>query len=577
MTTLTYGTSNVSSKDVLAISSLLSLFERRLSAKWVMRNHPPGQNLDVMVVDVDRPGGADSMREPGTANIRVAVSDNDRAPEQWLVTRPIRAYGANGVVVLFNSLADALQNGHQETSEPPQPRVVPAVWESRPAPAPPATVVAPPPPPEPPPFVVAPPPKFVEPVRAPQPARAPDPPQPVQAKWGPPEPERVPDLIDMRTGDPQVDATPVLRVATPPPVPAIPAPEVQLKPLPQFVPAARSPHRWREPEPEVFPELIDMRTGRPVVWPNAPAPAPVPVAAAPAIAIPEPEETPAIAVPAKVETAPVPEVPSVPAETAPITTAAEPTPVPLAIVETAHAIDSPVMEEPAAIEDSGADWWSTPAPEAGAAQAPELPEVPQGETDLGQLLRDIKRAEKIGILEIAGLPAVCVVPSRRVYYTSAPVARLEAAITTRARATFRACSSEQEARSLSGTEDSRHASLNQLYWCASLSGASAPLPSALNEGPLRLKGWPPVNSASGGGRYLRFATLLSGGAVSAQQLAGLTGSDPREVTTFLQACNELGLLETADPQRRPVQAAPRPNGKAGILRSMLAQLTPPKI
>ncbi len=579
MNTLTYGTSNMSSKDILAISSLLSLFERRLSAKWVMRNHPPGHPVDVMVVDVDRSAGSDSLREPGPARIRVAVSDNDRTPEQWLVTRPIRAYGANGVVVLFNSLADALESG--ENPAPLGPRPVQNGAEKHFAAAAAATAVAAPPAP-------------------PVPAPLSEPPviqvrRAAEGKWGPPEPVEAPRLVDMRSAV----AEPAARFPEPPRPAPQPPPKTTSAPIPlpvvPSIAAQPQTRQWREPEPEFIPDLIDMRTGRLIPGSGA-----APVAAAAVI-----EESPVPAPSAVPDPVPEPELVAAPAQDPIIEEVAQPAvveldPEPQAIsaepsierpespqILTAQAIPNefepprdeptPVILQPVAVdpaevaEDAAADWWNTPTILSESAV------VPEGETDLAQLLRDIKRAGKTGVLEIAGLPAVCVVPPRRSYYTSAPAARLEAAIATKTRATFRPCASEDEARSLSGTEDSRQASLAQLYWAAALAGASAPLPSALNEGPLRLKGWPPVNSASGGGRYLRFATLLSGGAVSAQQLATLTGSDPKEVTMFLQACNELGLIEPAEAPRRTAPQPVRNTGKVGILRSMLAQLTPPKL
>jgi hypothetical protein len=191
MNTFTYSTSNLPSKDVLAVSSLLSLFERRLSAKWVMRNHPAGQSIDVLVVDVDRPGGAEAIQAPTDARVKIAIRDNDRIPAQWLVTRPIRAYGNNGVVVLFNSVADLLQDGAAPKSEfaaatPPVPAHAPV-----PVPAPAAVVVVPDPPP-PPPIAAAPP--VVE---------APKPPE---RKFVAAEPVAVPELIDMRAALRQPEA-----------------------------------------------------------------------------------------------------------------------------------------------------------------------------------------------------------------------------------------------------------------------------------------------------------------------------------------------------------------------------------
>ncbi len=501
MNTLTYATSNVPSKDVLAISSLLSLFERRLSAKWLMRNHPPGQNIDVLVVDLDRPGGMEAMQESGGPRIRVAVSDNDRTAAKWLVTRPIRAYGANGVVVLFNSVADALEAGGQESragAELPQPS----------------------PPPQPPPARVSAPPEM---------------------KWGPPEPVETPPLVSMRASQP---VAPIKQEAAPLP-PPVREPEPVTQPAPAPV-MARG--KWREPDPEILPELIDMRTGRPVVWPVPSEPA-LPVVTPAEVHIAEVIESPAAAA------------------------ASEPAPAP-AVAQVAEVSSQPPIAETAiAAEDSSADWWNTPT---SLPDPPPAIETPAPHSDLPSLLRELRRAESIGVLEIAGLPAVCVVPARKVFFSTAPVARLESAISSRSPALFRPYPTEDEARAASGTQESRQGSLNQLYWAAALATPS-PLPSNLTEGPRRLKGWPPVNSSSGNGLYLRFATLLSGGAVTAAQLATLTASDPKEVTLFLQACHELGLIEAADQPKRTVATAPGSTGKVGILRSMLSQLAPPKI
>jgi hypothetical protein len=492
MNTFTYSTANIPAKDVVAISSLLAVFGWRLNARWIMRNHPSGKNIDVTMIDIDGPGVAEAWHAP-EAHIRIAVSDDVRKQVEWLITRPIRAYGANGVVVLLNSIAEVLASGAAIT----------------PAPAP----------------------------------------------------------VELAPEVPAATAEAVQKV---PSVPAVAAPP----PL--------SMNKWRAPEAVVLPDLIDMRTGRTI--------SPVPVnhnAKAALMESPKPPAPPAIVVRPKPEVSlPAPTVVDAPkGEAAALSPMATVTPTPVVVaapatvaapaVQAAQAASTePAISEQSTIDDNAsAAWWGTAAITVESASPASSVEAAIA---LPQLLRDIKKSGSTGVLEIDGLPGVCLLPGRRTFYTTAPLFRIEAAMTAHIKASFRPCASEDEARQLAGAHESRASNLDKLFWASALI-APAPLPSAFAEGPIRLKGWPPVNTTSGSNKYLRYATLLSGGALTAEQLATLTGSDLKEVTVFLQACAELELLEAAEAQLRVITSAPRAGSGKGILRSIIEQLAPPKL
>ena len=102
MKTLTYNSANLSVKERLTISSLLSLFESRLNAKWVSVNHGQSQSPNVVFVDADRPEGRQALESAASGETLLAVTSDDRWPHSPYVARPIHAYGPNGVVVLFN-------------------------------------------------------------------------------------------------------------------------------------------------------------------------------------------------------------------------------------------------------------------------------------------------------------------------------------------------------------------------------------------------------------------------------------------------------------------------------------------
>lgn len=105
-------------------------------------------------------------------------------------------------------------------------------------------------------------------------------------------------------------------------------------------------------------------------------------------------------------------------------------------------------EEVKGEEDAAADWWGTEQMEMDEATAAVLE---PSEAQLLNVLKAIKRSNQPAILEIAGLPAVCLIPARNIYFTSAPAARIESAMAAQTEVTWRTCASEAEARQLSGT------------------------------------------------------------------------------------------------------------------------------
>lgn len=111
MKTHTYNSANLSIKERLAISSLLTLFESRLNAKWVAVNPGQGPAPDVVLVDADQPEGRQAAFNPRETILPVTADDGWPPP---FIARPIRAYGASGLIVLFNSLSQSLSSADHQ-------------------------------------------------------------------------------------------------------------------------------------------------------------------------------------------------------------------------------------------------------------------------------------------------------------------------------------------------------------------------------------------------------------------------------------------------------------------------------
>jgi hypothetical protein len=612
MTTFIYDSASLSVKDRLTVSSLLGLFRSRLNANWVSageRNNP----VHLLLLDVDQAEGLKSWEESSPAKARIAITADDRSRRQPLITRPIRAFGPNGVIVLFNSIAQSLSSpAHENRPERREEaaRIRPIERREEPArirmtgrlelPTPTVRTIRPQTPatsrPETPRSSVPP----------PLPSPIPDVPVRVAVRWGPPEPVILPKLFQMpgarihwlnRTEAHQE----TLEIPAPPPAPSIapvvPEPEViqqkffsapeadTASPLvnmpqahrpteihapaaplinlvtfeahspaqparvqPADVPVMRpAPPQWRSPEPEAVKALIDFRSLQDFQLPPEPEPAPE--------IIPDPVDAPKE----------VSEDETLEAEFASIEADLES--LSNALIETAES-EGPTEA------DADLDWWGTSNLEADNIDAP-LPTPAEG-SQLIEALKAVKTSGHPSILEIAGLPVVCVIPARNIYFTTAPSARIESAITARTEVTWRACASEADARQLSGTEQSRQASLEQLFWTASLLSPPAD-PGSLADRAVRLRRWPPITESRGRSKFIRYATMISGAQATPRELAEITGDSLDEIVCFVNACSLMNLVETSGQQKGPSLVPPTRTGGAGILRDMIEQLTPPKI
>jgi hypothetical protein len=336
-----------------------------------------------------------------------------------------------------------------------------------------------------------------------------------------------------------------------------------------------SPPQWRalepkatpEAEPEAAPETLDFRSSKELV---------IETAISPALAEPNLE-------PVVPEAAARDAAISSPAEVAGHLDAIENTPeaavaAPLAdsandLANLADAMAFGTLAEQGAEKDIEADWWGTAQLEFDAIGDSH---TEPAEGSLLSALKAIKASNKPGILEIAGLPAVCVIPERNVYFTTAPAARLETAVGAGAEVTWRPSSSEAEARRISGTEQSRQASLEQLCWTASLLSGPADI-DAMAGRQVRLRRWPPLTESRGRSKFVRYATLLSGAQASPLELAEITGDPLEDIVCFVHACAEMNLLETSGQSKAPSAAPAVRTQGVGILRGMIEQLTPPNL
>ncbi len=630
MTTLEYNSAGLSVKDRLTITNLLGLFSGRLNAKWVGLTQAGEKPAHIVLTDVDQPEGLQRWKESKQAPGRVAVTANDRWPDEQFIARPIRAFGPNGVIVLFNSMAQLLSSpspsrgGGSDQRQPALMRMTARLEAPPRHETPPPSPIRPPAPVELKPAVLraaAPPP----PSRAPQPVAPPAVPAPVAARvavrWGPPEPvvarrlARMPGARIHRLGDAPPEYHEVLEIQPLPPPPVLEAPPPPQKAwdawkadsLPQLVemPIAHRPVEILTPRTpaiaghEERTETGRTETGRAPIADDEPflrtsppqwrAPQPEPVTALTNFR--QPQEPPvstaseAVAEHRLPETALAAEAPIV-AEAAIVETTIEPevvieapevvAPDPIDSVQQnlaslSEALDSgPEAEQ---LPGAEADWWITSSLEADSG-GEQSSQPAEGALLLNALIA-IKSSGQPGVVEIAGLPSVCVIPTRNVYFTTAPAARFESSLGAQSEVAWRSCESEAEARRSSGTEQSRQASLDQLWWTASLLAPPAD-PEGIADRRVRLRRWPPVTESRGRNKFVRYATLLSGAQASPREIAEITGDPVDEVVGFVSACSRMGLLETSGQPKAPA-AAPTRTGGAGILRSMLEQLAPPKI
>jgi hypothetical protein len=611
MTTYIYDSASLSVKDRLTISNLLGLFQSRLNANWAPSSQLQNKQAHLVLIDVDQKEGLQNWETSNQPRARLAVTADDRSQHQPFISRPIRAFGANGVIVLFNSIAQSLSSaqGHGMERHPEPARI--RMMGRLESPAPPVRAIRPPTPmaskPEPP-RVPPSPPQTGKPV--PEPTVRPR----VAVRWGPPEPVILPPLRQMPGArihwferaeqqkdlqnttqshssasflasvppEPEVqkffdalgpDALPPLvnmpvahkptEIHTPP-APLIGRANFEAHPPVQRVqPAAEvpvlrpAPPQWRRPEPEIVKALIDFRSLQDLSISSSEAETVGEVVEdAPEKTLDTPAEARAAEA---VDTASEEELD------------AEFAKIEEGLQSLSNALADPVDLEELPEGDADVDWWGTPHLEADSANNSDA----EGSL-LINVLKAVKASGQPSILEIAGLPVVCVIPARNCYFTTAPAARLESAIIARSEVGWRTCPSEAEARESSGTEQSRQASLEQLFWTASLLSPPEDLESIADRS-VRLRRWPPITESRGRSKFIRYATMISGAQATPRELAEITGDDLREILSFVNACSMMNLLETSGPAKPLLAVAPTRTAGAGILRSMIEQLTPPKI
>ena len=626
MKTLTYNSANLSTKERLTISNLLSLFDGRLNAKWISVNPGERQHPDVVFVDIDLPEGRLALEASPTGATILPVTADDRSQYSPSISRPIRAYGPNGLIVLFNAFVDSSDSGakkeQSESREGSAGYRIAGRLEVLPAPV---KAVRPSPTPAPSPAPVQTPRTIPE---APPPATG-----RVSVQWGPPQPIHFPPLTHMpgarvhRFGKAGQRPEALDLLPSSPPTGSIPlAPGAPDSKTHQGS-AASTP--WRAPEAVVDAPLVSMPIshrpvehhrppsaiigrGRvestvkrlpendptiPVLRPSPPqwkevAPQALPEDAANFQSIPDPanEIAPSSSSPDLPEIAPAEELPSIAAAEfvidPPSLPVAEEIPAdsPFEVAEVefsganeglgnlSNAVAIESLAEDSA-DDADAGWWEDSQFELDNAEGFQVQNV---EGSLLGALKAIMASNQPSILEIAGLPAVCVIPSRRIYFTTAPAARLESAIGPQTELTWRTCSSEAEARQMSGTEQSRQASLEQLCWTASLLSGAANAGSAPDQA-VRLRRWPPLTESRTRSKFVRYATLLSGAHATPREIAEITGDSLEEIATFVHACAEMNLLEASGQSIAPQSVAPKRTQGISILRSMIEQLAPSKI
>lgn len=200
--------------------------------------------------------------------------------------------------------------------------------------------------------------------------------------------------------------------------------------------------------------------------------------------------------------------------------------------------------------------------------------IPMREAGLLAALRPVMAMRQPAVLTLPGLPALCLLPQERAYSTEASTADIAKALTS-ALIPVRVVpyGDAHEARQAAGILDGVPRSIDQLIWLACVRCPEAD--TARHEASVyRLRRWPDLGQVPHEPYHLRWCGVLSRQPSTLRALAAATGSPPRDVAAFLDACAELEILEGRPATRGELEtiAAPEVSQQAKQVRERISLL-----
>lgn len=526
------------------LRGLARLFRPSLTADWEFTDAWQDGCI-VLLCNLDDPSTRDLWAEGSLGDLPLAVATSaQEIPDGWVLRKPLRGQGPNGLVRILN---EAASGAPAPRSEPPAPQadptghstivpfrapntaptaVIPASnWASpatlRPEPSAPSTATA-----------VA---------GAPQQGQSGGVYLPAVAE------ERLP--VGLAEPLPSAVDWPAIVPAPPPESRMLAAPEPE-DPLPAIAETQAPPIALGSPEPTTEAEPVHddpaTRLAGHVTDALVAALSPSSFVAHAAADVGPPEEG------MTVNVVPVSDLPSSYGTARLVPTAPD----------TRRAAD-----EEAALRDRLRGLHAQPEP------APELQQ-----DDFLALLNRLYRVRSIGIIYVEGLPPFCVVPADSAYYGRVTLVELGERLrenpvphAVRLPGTLQAAMQEIDAHGLPPGQ------LKELFWLGNLRCQNAEQVARFEQGAYRLRRWPDLTQLPHERQHVNWCGLVARRPVTLQALAGVTGASKEELAAFLAACAALAILEavevTAEAQASaPVPQTARSKERVSIFRSLLNRL-----
>lgn len=198
--------------------------------------------------------------------------------------------------------------------------------------------------------------------------------------------------------------------------------------------------------------------------------------------------------------------------------------------------------------------------------------------DFLALLNRLHRVRSVGILHIDGLPPFCVVPTEGAYYGRVTLAEIADRLRennvpreVRLPPTLYEAMGELDARGLPPGQ------LRELFWLGNLHCPNAEQIARFEQGAYRLRRWPDLTQLPHDRQHVTWCGLVARRPVTLQALANVTNAAKQDLAAFLAACAALAILEqvevTAEAQAgAPVQQTAKSKERTSIFRNLLNRL-----
>jgi len=229
-------------------------------------------------------------------------------------------------------------------------------------------------------------------------------------------------------------------------------------------------------------------------------------------------------------------------------------------------VDVPRVDEEAALRDRLRSLHADRAPE-------EL-----RQDDFLALLNRMHWLRSPGIVTFEGVAPFCIVPTEGLYYGRVTLEELAERLTTDATPTeARLVTSVTDALDTIGGVGVLPGQLRDLFWLANLRCANDEQEGRFGTGAYRLRRWPDLTQLPHERHHVTWCGILARRPVTLSALASLTSAAERELAAFLAACAALSLLEQVEVTAEAENAAPvtqtaKSRERSSIFRSLLNRL-----